>query len=220
MPRFSDKERALILEQSRRILTNEQPARPEPEPEREVRIEFESDMDRWRREADESDRQREACRAELRREHREDVRQRQAPDLLVELAARISTLETRVDAIAEALAGLDTLANSTMAFSDATVARLQELQACAHKAGLALETMRAVHQREVDTLRDRLASSEALHTRETVLLAKELADTRRELDARADLREHVRTRLEVAGVNERLENVVSLVREDLAERRR
>jgi hypothetical protein len=218
MSKFTDAQRAAVYAESARLLSDP-PPRPEPAPPREVQIEFEDDpVAEWAEKAEAFERQREACRAELKRESRADAR-RQTPDISG-FEARLTELEAKVDAIAEALAGLDTLANSTVTFSNATVARLEELQACAHKAGLALETMKQVHQREVDTLRDRLASSEALHTRETVLLAKELADTRRELDARADLREHVRTRLEVAGMNERVENVVALVREDLAERRR
>jgi hypothetical protein len=222
MSRFSDRERASILEQSRRILTDEQPpARPEPAAPREVQVEFEDDMDRWRREADEADQVRAAAKAAMRREEQADVRhQRQAPDVLVELAARVSTLEDRVDAIAEALAGLDTLANGTMTFSNAVTEKLEGLVTLTNKVDAAVTTLRFVHERECNALRDRLAASEAMHTRETVLLTKELADARREIDARAEIREHARTRMEVAGASERLENVVALVREDIAARKR
>jgi hypothetical protein len=80
--------------------------------------------------------------------------------------------------------------------------------------------MKHVHERECAALRDRLAGSEAMHARETAMLVKELSDARREIDQRANLREHAANRMAVAGVNETLENVVSLVREDLRERKR
>jgi len=105
-------------------------------------------------------------------------------------------------------------------FSNAAVERLNELAGLANKVDGTLTTMRAVHRREVDALRDRLAGSEAVHARETAMLVKELNDARREIDRRADIREHARNRMAVMDLDEKVENVVALVREDIRERHR
>jgi hypothetical protein len=221
MSKFTDAERASILEQSRKILADEPPARPEPAP-REVRIEFEpvDPVQLWREQADEADRVRADHATRMRREEREERVAMRTRQNSAELEQRLDALEDRVSAIEQHLAGFDALANGAAQFSSAAATKLNSLAALTERLDKTLEQMREVHRREVDALCDRLASSEALHTRETVLLTKQLADAQREIDARANLREHVRTRMEVAGVNENLENVVALVREDIAARKR
>jgi len=52
------------------------------------------------------------------------------------------------------------------------------------------------------------------------MLVKELNDARREIDRRADIREHARNRMAVMDLDEKVENVVALVREDIRERHR
>jgi hypothetical protein len=222
MSRFTDRERAAILEQSRKILADEQPARPAREvPIPEVPIPESDPVAEWAEQADAFDREREACRAELRRESREDRRaaMRTRQDS-AELDQRLDAIEARLGALELVVSGLNGVADGAAQFSTATVARLEELAALANKVDAALTTMRYVHERECNALRDRLAASEALHTRETVLLAKQLADAQRELDQRNVTREFAASRMAVAGMDAKLENVVSLVREDLEARKR
>src|SRR5262249_35738627 len=95
---FTDAERRAGYAESQRLL-RDPPAPHEraPEPPREVPPPmFEDELDRWRREADEADAVREQCRAELRRESRENER-------VLTALERISALEARV-AAAEQLA--------------------------------------------------------------------------------------------------------------------
>jgi hypothetical protein len=216
---MTEAERERIRAESRRLL--EADGSPVPPPVREdVRIPEPPDpVQEWREWHDARDVERQAAKAELRRKERAmhteyeagvDVR-------LVELERR---LVQRLAAVEQRLEAFDAVANGTVTFSNAVTERLEELASLAHKVDKALETMRHVHARECDALRDRLAASEASHSRETAMLVKQLSDAQRELDVRANLREHAANRMAVAGVNETLENVVSLVREDLRERKR
>jgi hypothetical protein len=214
---FDEHEKAQILRTSRQLLRDRDkppgaPPSPEPPP-----LVIETEEERWRREANEAIAQR---AAERRRQERasERIIRKQASDLALE--ARVAALEERMDAIEQAISGFNDVADGAAQFSSATVERLQELAGLANKVDGTLTTMRAVHRREVDALRDRLAGSEAMHARETAMLVKELNDARREIDRRADVREHVRNRMAVAGLDEKVENIVSLVREDIRERRR
>jgi hypothetical protein len=221
--KFTDAERDRIFEESRRILSDEPRAPPAPRPEAytPVSIEPVDAIAKWAAEADAADREREANRARMRREERaaEAAALRTRQDS-AELEQRLSSIEARLDVIEQHLEAFNAVANGTMTFSNAVTERLEELASLANKAGVALETMRMVHAREVGALRDRLAASEASHSRETAMLVKELSDARREIDVRNNLREHAANRMAVAGVNETLENVVSLVREDIAARKR
>jgi hypothetical protein len=221
MSRYTPEQIARIHAESARLLSDPPEPRPELAAPREVHVPESDPVAEWAADAEAFERQREKNRAELKRESRADVRhQRQTSDVLVELAARVSTLEDRVDTIAAALAGLDALASSSMSFSDAVTGKLQDLVALTNKVDMAVTTMRFVHEREANALRDRLAASEATHARETAMLTKQLADAQREIEARANIREAVVSRLEAAGAETHVENVVALVRQDLAERRR
>jgi hypothetical protein len=217
---YSGAQKAWILRTARRNVRdkNRVPGEPpSPEPP-SFEIKFEGELERWKREADEFEAQRKAADAKRKREERADEAARLRAKQNNELEARVGALEERMSAVEQALAAFNSVADGAAQFSSATVARLEELATLANKVDAALTTMRAVHRREVDALRDRLASSEAMHARETALLVAKLSDAQREIDRRADIREHARTRMQVAGVNENLENVVALVREDIASR--
>jgi multidrug efflux pump subunit AcrA (membrane-fusion protein) len=217
MSKFSDQEKAAIFRESRRLLKDD--GRPVPPVAREPlpEIVFEDPLERYKREADAADAER---AAELRRQERasERITRKQANDLALE--ARVAELEARVDALEQAVSGFNGVADGAVQFSNAAVERLNELAGLANKVDGTLTTMRAVHRREVDALRDRLAGSEAVHARETAMLVKELNDARREIDRRADIREHARNRMAVMDLDEKVENVVALVREDIRERHR
>jgi hypothetical protein len=218
MSRFSDQERAAILRESRRLLKADNrpvpPAAREPLPE----IVFEDPVAKWKREADEAEAERAAERRRQERASERIIRKQATNDLALE--ARVSALEERVDAIEQAVAGFDALANGTVEFSNATTTRVHALAALTDRLDRTLEQMRETHKRECDGLRDRLAASEATHARETAMLTRELASAQREIDRRADVREFARTRMAMVDVDEKLENVVALVREDIRERRR
>jgi hypothetical protein len=219
---FSPEERAEIFRKSRELLMEPgQPSAPPPAPEPPP-IEVETEAARWARESTEYEQRRRIAKTELRCREQlvEAERARAAPDWSA-IDARINAaIDARIASIEAHLPGLDQLASAAGTFSDAVERRFHAMAALIDRLDRTFGDLRAVHEREIAALRDRLASSEALHTRETVLLAKQLSDAQRELDHRADLREHVRTRVEVAGLDEKVENVVSLVREDIASRRR
>jgi hypothetical protein len=189
------------------------PPVPEPPP-----FEFEDAQTKWNRESEDFERQRAASQAAMQREKRDAARMRTRQDLALE--ARVSALEERVDAIEQSLAGINDLANGTVQFSNAVQERLHALGALTDRLDRTLSDLREAHKRESDGLRDRLAASEATHARETAMLTRELASAQREIDRRADLREHVRSRMAFAGLDEKVENVVALVREDIREHRR
>jgi hypothetical protein len=218
MSRFSDQDRAKIFAESRRLLKDDDrpvpPVAREPLPE----IVFEDPVAKWKREADEAEAER---AAERRRERVTDrLIYKQATDLASALEERIGALEARMDAVEQALAGFDALANGTVEFSNATTTRVHALAALTDRLDRTLEQMRETHKRECDGLRDRLAASEATHARETAMLTRELASAQREIDRRADVREHVRNRMAVVDLDEKVENVVALVREDIRQHQR
>jgi len=216
---YTGPEKARILRTARQTVRNKDnpfgPPLPAPPP---FEIKYEDAVEKWKRLANEDTRKREQADARRKREERADKVARIRAKQNNELAERVSALEERVSALELVVSDLNDAANGAATFSSNTVARLQELATLARKLDGTLETMRAVHRREVDGLRDRLASSEASHGRETAVLMAKLADAQREIDHRADIREHARTRMQIAGVNENLENVVALVREDIASR--
>jgi hypothetical protein len=79
MSRFTPEQIAAIRAKSEQLLRDKPPdPPPAPEPVREVPIVFEDAMDRWRKEADERDREREAARDQMRREQRDAERARSA----------------------------------------------------------------------------------------------------------------------------------------------
>jgi hypothetical protein len=221
---MTEAERERILAESRRLLSDDEPTPPRDKPAREVRVEFEDPMDRWRREGNESDAARARAKRELPREEHAMREERAMHTRATEFAAtadvRLAALDERVGEIEQRLAAFDVVAKGAVSFSNAATERLHALAALTDRLERTVEQMRETHKRECDALRDRLASSEALHTRETVLLTKQLTDAQRELDVRASLREHAASRIAVAGLDEKVENVVALVREDIAQRRR
>jgi hypothetical protein len=222
MTKFTDAEISKIYAESRRLLADEPNGPPRAaEPVREVVVPEIDPVLRWREEADKADRERAAEKARMRREERDAAAAyaRQAVDS-AEIEQRLSSIEARLDSLELVVSGFNSVADGAAQFSTATVARLQELTALADKVDASLTTMRHVHERECNALRDRLAASEATHARETAMLTRELANAQRELDVRANLREHAANRMAVAGLDEKIENVVSLVREDLRERKR
>jgi hypothetical protein len=120
MTKFTDAQRATIFEQSRRILTDEPKAptaEQQPAPVREVVVpEPEDAMDRWRREAAESDRAREAERSAMRRQEREEREAIARARALDGIAARVTVLEQRM---AEAGQVLSELGRAVAEYSDA-----------------------------------------------------------------------------------------------------
>jgi DNA repair exonuclease SbcCD ATPase subunit len=214
MSRFTDAERATIRRESERLL-RDPPARPEPAPPREVHVPEVDPVQEWREWHDARDREREANRAANRR-------QADDPTLagFAAIGSRLDALEERMAAVEQALAGLNALANGAAQFSNATVARLEELAACANKAGLTFETVRALHERQVEHLRNRLAASEAASARESAFLGRQLAEARRELDAlhgKVDReRDRERTDTRLSQLAENLDNVVAYQRRDPA----
>ena len=74
----------------------DEPVSPPPAPVRERAIVFEDNMDRWRREAAESDARRAAAKAELRREEGDHARALFAVARIAALEQRIAELEASV----------------------------------------------------------------------------------------------------------------------------
>ena len=208
---------AAALREAHRHLRDE----PKPPPDKQFVPEppplvIETQEQRWYRKANEDIARREAADALRRRQEREDDRAR--AQVLAANDVRLAELERRL-AVAEAsMVTIDEFASGTAKFSDAVTSKLREFETLTAKLEATLTTLKHAHERECRALRDRLAASGATHSRETALLTRQLGDAQRELDRRADVREHARTRMQIAGVNENLENVVALVREDIASR--
>jgi hypothetical protein len=187
---------------------------------REIAIETEAD--RWRREGTEYEQRRRIAKTELRcREQLVEAERARAPDWSA-IDARINAalaeqrrefmdlIQTLVDACAQTSEAVGKIDN-----------QLAGLQALLTRLNDGETTMLAKHEREYARLRDEFASERAMHARELGLVTKQLAETQRELDHRdADLREHARSRLEVCGPGESVENIVRLVRADIVSRRR
>jgi len=216
---YTGPEKARILRTARQTVRNkDNPFGPPLPASPPFEIKYEDAVEKWKRLANEDTRKREQADARRKREERADEVARIRAKQNNELEGRIAALEARVDALEQVVSGFNDVADGAAKFSSTVVERIEELGSLATKAGATLETMRAVHRREVDALRDRLASSEASHSRETALLVAKLADAEREIDHRAVIREHARHHAAIAGVSENLENVVALVREDIASR--
>jgi len=117
MSRFSLEQIAAIRAESERLLADKPPAeQPAPTPVREVPLVFEDDMDKWRREAAESDERRAKAKAELQREAREAHEARSAVGRIAALEDRIAQLEW---ALADANATTNELAKGAQALGDA-----------------------------------------------------------------------------------------------------
>jgi hypothetical protein len=143
MSRFTPEQIAAIRRESERLLRDEPPPRPEPAPPREPPpIVFEDAMDRWRREADEADRERAAAKAELRREEDDLARTRSA-------IARIAALEQRVAELEQSVATSDAttreLAGGIIEFSNVVTSGLLKIEKHADELDNKLTEMRALN---------------------------------------------------------------------------
>lgn len=173
---------------------------------------FEDPVECWKREGTEQMRQRAAFKTAMRREEREAQRAR-VQDLAAN-DARLAALEQRLAAAERSMTMVHELARGCVEFSNAVDTKLHALEALSARLDATLTSMRGIHERECKALRDRLASAEAMHGRETALLTRQLADTQRELDRLTDRREREHDRAERATISD---NIVAL-RRDLAER--
>jgi hypothetical protein len=215
MSDFTPSQRASIIAQSRKLLSDDTPTSSPSSPPRTlpVDIEFEDPVERWKREGTESERQRAEAKAELRR---------QADDATsagwATVGARLDDLEQRLAAVEQTVSALYEVAPAAAEFSNATVARLEELAACAQKAGLTFETVRALHERQVEHLRNRLAASDAAAARESAFLGRQLSEARREIDALKGKVDRERDRGEtdekLERIREAVDNVIEYQRRD------
>jgi hypothetical protein len=185
MSRFTDAERRAVMEESRRILSEEPPPLPEPAPvPREVRIEFEDDLDRWRREADASDRECEQNRAALRRSERETRSQERTID---RLNAEVAALRNDHNALA---AAANEQARALIEFGNTVETKLVALSALADRLQRTLEDTRTARAGEVASLRSQLD----LVARQNAWLDEQLRVAQHEADVAIGRRESLRTR--------------------------
>src|SRR5262249_26603480 len=98
MSKFSPEEIARVRRESERLLCDP-PARPEPEPVREVPLPPRDEVREWREWQDARTAEREAHRAALRREQREEHEAMARARALDGAEARIEALEGRMDEI-------------------------------------------------------------------------------------------------------------------------
>jgi hypothetical protein len=209
MKKFTEQERAEILRRSCELLDDERPVTPPaPAPEPPPLV-FEDALTKWRREADEAAAASAAVYAKLKSQSqaRDDV-----------LIQHVNALERRLIVAEQSCASLGTLANGCVEFSGAVRAQLREFDLLTKKLEATLSTARAAHQREVDSLRSQLMAHVAMHSREISLLTNQLTETKRQLDQATNYRERTRDREHVAALDGQVENVVQLLREDIAKR--
>jgi DNA repair exonuclease SbcCD ATPase subunit len=129
MSKYTPEQIAAVFDESRRILSDEPPPEPLPAPPREAMVpEAEDPVAKWRREADEFDRKREAERAAMgRREHeeREALVRARALDGAEE---RITALEERMDAVEQQISELSrAVGDFSSSVSDAMLRQEKQL---------------------------------------------------------------------------------------------
>jgi hypothetical protein len=212
MKKFTEQERADIFAESCRLLEDEPPVMPPaPTPEPPPLV-LEDALTKWRREADEAAAASVAARAKLKS-------QSQARDAGYDaLMQHVAALERRLVVAEQSCAAFGSLANGCLDFSNAVSAQLREFDMLTKKLEATLSRARAAHQREVDSLRTQLMAHAAMHTREIALLTNQLTETKRALDQANAHRERTRDREHVAALGGHVENVVQLLREDIAKR--
>jgi hypothetical protein len=150
MSKFTDAQRAAIFEQSRRLLSDDEPTPPPAEPERrEVHIPEPDPIAEWKAWHDDRDAEREAARAELKREERADARAR-GQDWAAFIDARV---EQR---LAEYQARFDELADASVEFSQSVLkalTRLDDLCGDLDKKFDQLRELEAVRKAAIEDIR-------------------------------------------------------------------
>jgi hypothetical protein len=217
MSRFTPAQRAAVIAESRRLLAEDAPARsppPSPSPQRAlpVNIVFEDAVAKWKREADEADRERARAKAEIRREERADRRaffHRQ--QTAVDIEQRVAALEARMDNMEAAIATLAEGMNGAATFSGNAAARFSDVETAFKALNTELDTMRAQHQSEYSALRDRVSGKETTAARERAERAEAANDARHNAAERIASREHGKTRQQLANLHEDVVNVARLV---------
>ena len=145
MSQFTDSEKARILREARRLVRDrdEPPGAPlatEPPPMPMPTIE--SQDDRWRRELEGFERQREAARAAMRREQREGREaMMHARALGADAAERIAALEQRLDEVERQISELSRAVGD---FSDAVSEGMQKQDKGLEKLSTLLTEIRAL----------------------------------------------------------------------------
>jgi|SRR5215831_17868022 len=209
MAKFTEQERAEIFRRSCELLEDkppEPPPAPAPEPPPLV---VEEKLSKWKREADEASALRQATRDAMR--HQQRTRD-------ADWLAAINALERRLIVVEESCASLGTLSTGCVDFSNAVSAQLREFDMLTKKLQATLDTARAAHQREVSSLRSQLMAHAAMHTREITLLTNQLTETKRQLDQASAYRERARDREHAVALDGKIDNVVQILREDIAKR--
>jgi chromosome segregation ATPase len=140
MSKFGPEQRARIFAESRRLLADEPASHKEP-PTPEPPLTIETQEARWRREAEDFERQRAAAKAAMRREEREGREaMMQARALGADAAARLAALEARMD---EAERQISELSRAVGDFSDAVNGGFSNLDKQLAQLGTKLTEIRA-----------------------------------------------------------------------------
>jgi hypothetical protein len=214
---MTEAEKEAVRRESRRILEErENPTRPIPtavcEP---VRVpEPQDPIAEWRDWHNARDAERQAAKAELRREERNA----RATQDLAGIDVRLAALEERMAAVEQAVASFGEVINGTVSFSNAATTKLHAVEALTERLDRTLDTLKTTHAREVDHLRNRLATCEAQTARESNFLGQQLNAARREIDALNGKQERIRDREQYAKAAEGTVVEVQALRRDLAER--
>jgi hypothetical protein len=217
--KYTPEEIAAVRAESRRILEQRDDKPPKPLPEAlrpEVQVNFEDDMDRWRREARESDEREAAAKAELRREERAAAQTRLADRAAVDvLTAEVAALRRDLDAKTESS---NELARGLMDFGNTVETKLVALEAHAARLQRTLDALQTTYKDGFSVMTARLAGVEAAHARDSAFLTKQLQASQHELTALKASQLEKRTREQISILNDTVSNVVTLVTEDIARR--
>jgi len=208
MSQFINQERAAaVLAESRRILEDKPPPAPAPAPEPRP-IVFEDDMDRHRREAREFDERRAAAKAELRRKQDDS-----ALAGFAAIGARLDSIEQRLDEVERTVSSLYEVAPAAAEFSNSVVGRMEQIETLTTRLSATLDTLRMIQDQQTKVLRDRLAAAESAHARESAFQARQLAESRREIDALtnhlARQQDQEQTNTKLTRIAENVDNVVT-----------
>jgi hypothetical protein len=229
MAKFSDQERARIWNESLRILedkpaesllvTNKPPQPSRASVMRTPPLVIEDPVDRWRREADQAERERERAKAQLRRAERDNqAAYERAAQNSADTEARLTDLEQRMDNVEAHIAALSEAVSAAADFSNNAVERFDDVKIAFERLNGTVQAASENTRSELAALRDRVSGKETSTARERAADADKLNEARFERTQRDAQREHNETRARVSALAEDVQGVTRLVIKDIQRR--
>jgi DNA repair exonuclease SbcCD ATPase subunit len=222
MGKFTDAERARIWNESLRILEDKPAAPPQPSRASVMRtppLVIEDPVDKWRREADQAEREREREKAQLQRAaHERQAAYERAAQNSADTEARLTDLEQRMDNVEAHIAALSEAVSAAADFSNNAVTRFDDVKVAFERLNSTVQAASENTKSELSALRDRVAGKETSAARERAADAEQLNEARFARTQRDTAREHSATRQRIAALNDDVASVTQLVIKDIQRR--